>query len=276
MDNILEINHGWKTTTLTSVEQALDKLVELKSKGWVSRGHSIRQIGLIPKIDRNPWDVISDRADKIALEQQSIELFRRTVHDFDIKPEERQNLETEINTLMMLRHYDVPTRLLDWSMNPFIATYFAVNTENTLDGELWSFDGQWWNIKGSEQWPKNLETKGKKWEELCSIALAKDEPPNNWVTVAVDHVPFDRVKVQEGVFTFTSQFGHDHADSIKKCLEDRDHFELFIIKSDIKSDLRMKLQDRYEIFLGKLFPDLAGAAEMVKAIIFPEKKYCPK
>ena len=39
--------------------------------------------------------------------------------------------------LFVMRHYDVPTRLLDWTESPLVATYFVVTEFPDLDGVLW-------------------------------------------------------------------------------------------------------------------------------------------
>ena len=39
--------------------------------------------------------------------------------------------------LFIMRHYDVPTRLLDWTESPLVATYFAIHQHPDSDGALW-------------------------------------------------------------------------------------------------------------------------------------------
>ena len=40
------------------------------------------------------------------------------------------------------QHYGVPTRLLDWSENPLVGIYFAINDDNydNEDGVIWVFE----------------------------------------------------------------------------------------------------------------------------------------
>ncbi len=59
---------------------------------------------------------------------------------------------------MVLRHHDVPTRLLDWSLSPYVAAYFSVCDHDDEDGEIWSFDERLYEIKGGEQWTTFPET----------------------------------------------------------------------------------------------------------------------
>src|SRR5215218_3325311 len=103
--------HGWKSTTLNSESEALRVLVDLQGKSWTSRGHS--QLNrLVPSIDRKPRHKL-DRAEKLALERQSIDQFRSAAHFFS-SPGEWGSQSDDFVALMVLRHYGVPTRLLDW------------------------------------------------------------------------------------------------------------------------------------------------------------------
>ena len=62
------------------------------------------------------------KIDELAkLEYQLITRFRQMSIPFHSR-----SLEDDWNALFFMQHYSVPTRLLDWTENPFIAFYFAV------------------------------------------------------------------------------------------------------------------------------------------------------
>lgn len=91
-------------------------------------------------------------------------LFRHTVKK---KIEELSQLESDITTrfvqrsqpfldrtlkndwdkLFLMQHYGVPTRLLDWSENPFVAAYFALSgyERHKKDAAFWMCDPIIWN-----------------------------------------------------------------------------------------------------------------------------------
>ena len=86
-------------------------LTDLSGKSWLSRGQSNRYGKLLPSIDRLREKL--GRAQKLALERQSIDLFRSAARFLTAGEEGARN--DDVVALMVLRHYGVPTRLLDWS-----------------------------------------------------------------------------------------------------------------------------------------------------------------
>jgi len=45
----------------------------------------------------------------------------------------------------LMQHYKTPTRLLDWTLNPLVALYFAVCNEPDQDAAVWVLDPWRWN-----------------------------------------------------------------------------------------------------------------------------------
>jgi hypothetical protein len=129
--------HCWKTTPLDSENDIFDLLTELRAKRWLGRGQSKPYGNLMPTIDRPPFDNVP-RREKLILERQSIDIFRSTARFFS-DAGERNAVSSDIGALMVLRHYGVRTRLLDWSSRPEVAAYFAVDDEanDAVHGELW-------------------------------------------------------------------------------------------------------------------------------------------
>jgi hypothetical protein len=264
---------SWFSTTLESETEVIQVLTELQGNRWLCRGQAENYGSLIPSIDRDERKTLS-RAEKLALERQSIDIFRSTARFFADEGE-RDALKTDVQTLMVLRHYGVPTRLLDWSRSPFVAAYFAVCEPDTKDGEIWSFDHDQYVKKGGEQWKRWPHTttdgsgEGPKFDGNLT-AFTVDEPVD-WFVCYFNPVGFSRQKAQSGLFTFTARFGRNHADSISNLLVENSYYHLYVVPAGLKRELRRILRERHGIWRGSMFPDSAGAAETAREVFKLEK-----
>jgi hypothetical protein len=268
------MSYDWKTAYLKDEADAFRRLLELSGKRWLCRGQSRSYLPrrLTPKIDREPREDL-ERTARLSIERQSIELFRSTARYFS-HPGEEAALTDDIIALAVLRHYGLPTRLLDWSQSPYVAAYFAACSHDTQDGEIWSFDYLSYAQKGKAQW--------KRWPETTSdgsgaddkfdaklTAFMEEEPPN-WFVCMFYPRGFHRQNAQSGVYSLTSRFGRDHADAIADLLNDDSLYCRYVVPAQLKKRLLLLLRERYDIWRGSLFPDSAGAAETVDAIVFPK------
>ena len=258
---------SWKKTILDDADKAFTVLEELQSKEWMCRGQS--QYGsLFPSIDRGSLKGIS-RVSKLALERASIDIFRlaaRFPHLGETGAATDENI-----ALMVLRHYGVPTRLLDWSHSPYIAAYFACNNTHE-DGEIWSFDYRQYHKKAGEQWKKwpetTIDNSGDGDKFRAQLTQFSINPPD-WLICAFYGFGFPRQTAQRGFYTMTSLFDLDHAEAIKHLLDDKSAHHLYTIKKSVKRAILDKLHMTYQISRFSLFPDSAGAADTAR-MIFPK------
>ncbi len=251
----------WKTTTLTDEEELLRVLAELEGKRWLCRGQTKRYNTLLPSIDRSNLRNLL-RSDKLLLERQSIDLFRASAKFF-AHPGEQGALNDDIIALMVLRHYGVPTRLLDWSSSPYVAAYFAVCDNSTDDGEIWSFDEPRYEDLGKEQWKRWPETTTDHSGDSLKFdakltAFVTDEPPD-WFICGF-YTGFPRQNAQSGVYTMTARFGRDHAEAIANLFDNPNCYHRWIVSAHLKSTVQRYLRKSRGIWRGSLFPDTAGAA----------------
>ncbi|MBI2820243.1 MAG: FRG domain-containing protein [Acidobacteria bacterium] len=144
----------WKEIPLRDLQHALEVFAELKGKRWVCRGQSNKEWNLVPLIDRDKLAKLT-RAEKLSLERQSINLFRSTVKFFAAAGEQNAMVD-DVIALMVMRHYGVETRLLDWTGSPYVAAYFAACDDDRKDGVIWSFDEPLYEKNGKEQWRGGL------------------------------------------------------------------------------------------------------------------------
>lgn len=262
----------WNETTLTSFSDVTECLLELRGRAWLCRGQSQAFGSLIPSIDRCHRDL--SRHEKLLLERRGIDLWCSSARFFSHEGE-RLAIGDDLTALMVLRHYGIPTRLLDWTLSPWVAAYFAVNQDDEEDGELWAFDHvNQYKQKGEEQWQRWPETTrdgtgNPDQFDAKLTAFSSDDPPD-WFICGFYHPGFPRQLAQKGAFTMTARFSRDHAEAIAALLQKHSTFHRYVIKSSLKSDIRRALRDRHGIWRGSLYPDSAGAADTVRHEIFPE------
>jgi len=107
---------------------------------------------LLPSLYRH--DSVKGAADLATLEEHLILRFRQRSIPFAPRP-----LGDEWDVLFLMQHYGIPTRLLDWTENPFIGLFFSVTGGQftrkgrrrhrylhfTNDAVVWLLDPVAWN-----------------------------------------------------------------------------------------------------------------------------------
>lgn len=127
-----------KEIKVNSVAAFVAKLAKLDRKEGTEtfyRGHADKDWELIPSILRTP--------DGPEIEHR---LFRDMVAH---EPQSFSECRSALDHLVQMQHYGLPTRLLDVTMNPLVALYFACE-ETTLhpaDGAVYHLAVPWQKVK---------------------------------------------------------------------------------------------------------------------------------
>src|SRR5688572_1420814 len=101
--------------------EAIKKVGRTPSTENYFRGHASDSYNLIPSIYRENSIDYEDRLFR--------EMVLRVPHEF-------AGYKSAIEHLVKMQHYGLPTRLLDITLNPLVALYFAcTDLKNTEDGE---------------------------------------------------------------------------------------------------------------------------------------------
>lgn len=159
---------------LSNIQNQLGK--DLDDVTLFYRGHADKSWELIPGIYRNNRFI--NKEDFLVHN-----LIRHCPVDF-------QSCNSSFEKLVKMQHYELPTRLLDISMNPLVGLYFAVCSEMDKDGELIIFfiknsdisnyDDNWVSILSRLSFMSedivNVETDSKKWQILISNLRNLQEP----------------------------------------------------------------------------------------------------
>ena len=96
----------------------------------IFRGVTDKDHELVPSIGRSTEAGTS--GDISTLERDLMEEFKRlSVPELTLPP------TSEFEWLFLAQHYGLPTRLLDWSSNPLVALFFAVERKDEVDGAVY-------------------------------------------------------------------------------------------------------------------------------------------
>jgi hypothetical protein len=95
-----------------------------KDKRWAFRGHSDIDWKLVPKAGREPYALVKDSDYFEAWKRRAVEYAKGSHDDWD--------------WLAIAQHHGLATRLLDWTMNPLNAAYFAVREAKKSDAVVYA------------------------------------------------------------------------------------------------------------------------------------------
>ena len=109
----------YKPKSLTEFVGLVEKFQALSQHSLWYRGCGRDDYGLLPSLYRHPDQrTIQEIA---RLEQDMMVRFRQRSIPLQPRP-----FTDDWDVLFFMQHYRIPTRLLDWSENPFVGLYFAV------------------------------------------------------------------------------------------------------------------------------------------------------
>jgi hypothetical protein len=203
---------------------------------WVFRGHSDEGDHLIPTVGRDLY------ARTLKSRQEYERALFRTFRREAVALLDRE-LADDWEWLTLARHHGLPTRLLDWTHNPLVALYFAVqDSPNMAAGRLFA-----------------LRAPGA---HGASEEMAKRSPFE--ISEAEKYYPkivTARIRAQEGAFVVCAQ--------LEKALDSEDVLPSGWKIEELRVPAIHKELLRYDLFrvgvhASALFPDLDGLARKVR------------
>ncbi len=204
---------------IKSFEEFHQAIMAYGRKTIAYRGVRKTSYELIPKVGR--VKLLTKSADPEQQEKRVFELFRMRALPFLETP-----CETIWDWLALAQHHGLPTRLLDWTFNPLVAAYFAVEKEHSGDSAIYAF-----RIGPSLDIEANRDAFEVK--KVCRFSPR--------------HIT-DRIMVQSGVLTI-----HPNP-TVPLTLERVDRY---IVVQDFRRELKF-ICYRYGITRASMFPGLDG------------------
>ncbi|MDC3411854.1 FRG domain-containing protein [Aquibacillus sp. 3ASR75-11] len=218
--------------TVSSFLELHGALEHFKSGDYLFRGVYNTDYKLIPKIGRQSG------CDLFEYEYSIMKQFRRLAVPFlDKTP------QNEWEILAIAQHHGLPTRLLDWTKNPIVATYFAVNKQHDSDSIIY--------VINSSNLDSNIDYNFEPY--------VYEEDDNEVKLFEPDHVT-QRIVAQDGLFTV-------HNNPLLPLEENEDiEIEKIRINGNCRNTIKQTL-DFYGIHKASLFPGLDGITEYLEGTI---------
>ena len=242
--------------------RVLAQPVFVESPRWY-RGCGKSSYELIPTLYRHP--TAKSVGDLMALESQIIDRFKERS-----MPYLPGRLTKDWEYLFLMQHYGVPTRLLDWTENPFFALFFALSSadcKNSNGEKQYSDDAAVWILNPVDwnQWAlKEISFSGSILS-FESDYLQAYLPKTNWEYMSDEPLAIygvynsPRIATQRGVFTIFGKY---------TCkMESKKFPETALSKLIIPKDHIASIFDELTsigITDSSLFPDLEGLARELK------------
>ena len=149
--------------------------------------------------------------------------------------------ENDWECLAVAQHHGLATRLLDWSLNPLVATFFAIAEKPDCDGAVYCYDPE--------------------------LFVKEKVQPIDLQGVGVGFVPraiSPRILNQRCTFTYHGPPEAEIAIKAHYVWKDHSNLAKLIISKGLKSELLQHLND-YGINHAALFPDLDGLSRDVNS-----------
>lgn len=196
---------------------------------WIFRGHSDASQRLIPAVGRG----IHFSKTRERHERSLFDIFKREAVTFlPTRPGD------DWEWLSLAQHHGLPTRLLDWTHNPFVALFFAVQAAPDVDGQVFA-----------------LHAVKKASEAVREASPFEIKRPVKYYPSSVTQ----RIRAQEGLFVACSELETPLDQALRKDWT----IEYIRIPANRKRFLLYDLF-RVGVHVSALFPDIDGLAARIK------------
>jgi hypothetical protein len=165
----------------------------------------------------------------------------------------------------------MPTRLLDWTRSPLVATYFAVEkyifegTRESEDAVIWMLDPH--ALNESEGFgPVTPSIEAHMCKKMIAAAFTHNEPENNKIIAVMAAENDLRMFVQQGCFTI-----HSDTTPLNRRDVNRRYLAAIIIPAEYVRRVAFEV-DVCGFREGDIFPDLGHLADELKKRWPPVRK----
>lgn len=256
-----------KPRTLTDYINIIDDIRKASNCNLWYRGCGQSAYKLIPSLYRH--EKVKKIEELIDLEYKLMTRFRQRSIPFHDK-----SLDKDWEALFLMQHYGIPTRLLDWTENPFIALFFSGlyaktefikgNKKATSPSAVWIINPELWNKHALRNISYSGEILSTNDDQIKSYQPTPKYTTMNEKPVALHGVHnSERIVAQRGVFML---FGSSTLPLETQYEKDGFPFSCLtkiVINRSVLLNLHESLVEK-GITESVVFPDLEGLAKEIR------------
>ncbi len=239
---------------------------------WAFRGQPQPFGTLVPSFQRQFSEQYIGAAEEI--ERRLIDAFRKHYGNVaqgtsDMPASNRIGLGFDLRCLSVMQHYEIPTRLLDWTEDYWTAIYFACASDPTQTAEVWYYDRGVFDMQRARV------------PEYTSLVdrspSAPPEPPflgrrHSNKIVELDFQITPRMDQQRAHHTVSTEVFSDHVQLIEVLgkqlgfIVDDKHKVLFrvLIDASAKGKVLQYLAESKDMTASTIFPDVVGLGRFLR------------
>jgi len=261
---------AWPERIVESFEAFVDELVDLlpsTSSGnqlyWF-RGQGDQGWGLETSLKRCLPSVGLSIPHVREIEEESRRAFRSVAH-LHVSPQLLAKVFTTPCWWSLMQHHGAPTRLLDWTVSPYVAAYFAVQQIGSKEaGAVWCFCSNILRERSQKivGEPPDFDAKGA--AEWYAAKLERHQNRNIVLPLEFPLASSERCAAQQGRFTMCFQPLIDHNCLIQQMLPK--YVRKLIIPNHKKPEFLLRLREM-NITGSALFPGVDGLGQSVRELV---------
>ena len=259
----VNVRDEWKELVPTDLDQLYDALNRISdTQLFVFRGHGNKQWPhLVTSLSRTLQKITSP-VEQSKLEAEGISAFWRHGRS-QLQASELIYFDRILYGVTLMQHYGAPTRLLDWTLSPWVAAYFGVFDESQLDqdGVIWAFN-QAHLLKNYYQQLDSRKSEYVKFEQFISSSQVEA-----WLKGALEQTRVittfryqyanPQMGAQQSLFTVCGSVLENHNIALKRVLRDDWDTLKIVIPVSMKAQLRRQLF-LMNVNALSLFPNING------------------
>jgi hypothetical protein len=237
---------------------------------WIFRGQENESWSLVPSLERATKRrsvTVDFHPTMRSRERQLLIDFKRRAHHYVANPPAEDEL---LDWFAMMQHHGTPTRLLDWTLSPYVALYFGLEKVDTDGCCIWALESDWLlrrarKVLRSQEVPLRLHSSDLQLRnKLLNEIIFDDTNPNVTVPFSPTRMN-ERVAAQQGVFLCNLNLNEGFADGLREMISeapdigDNTVLHRIVVSAECRRPFLRELS-RMNISRASLFPGLDGFA----------------